>query len=46
MKNARQSLEKSIITEEEETISKEEILAGIREGLQEMKVSVHQSENP
>ena len=46
MKNARQSLEKSTITEEEETISKEEIFAGIREGLQEMKESVHQSENP
>src|SRR5690554_4499551 len=37
LETARQSLEKSIITEEEETISKEEILAGIREGLQEMK---------
>lgn len=35
LETARQSLEKSIITEEEETISKEEILAGIREGLHE-----------
>lgn len=37
LETARQSWKKPVITEEEETISKEEILAGIREGLLEMK---------